>query len=96
MPRQTLYALLAAAFAAGTLAAPAEAATRHHAHHHTSHMHATSATHGGRTAQDNSADALNAQSLARTQSGSGAMQAPMAPAPGAMQAPMAPAQGVPQ
>jgi hypothetical protein len=85
MPRQTLYALLAAMFVTGTIAAPAEAATRHHVHHHMSHAHAMSSMRGGRTAQDNSADSLNAQSLERSQ-----------PQPGAMQAPMAPMSGMPQ
>ena len=83
-PRQSLYAPLAALFLIGAIAVPAEAAARHHVHHrHMSHAHAMSSMRGGRTAQDNSADALNAQSLARSQSG--AMQAPMTPMSGAPQ-----------
>ena len=87
MPRQTLYALLAAVFVTGTIAVSAEAATRHHVHHHhISHAHAMSSMRGGRTAQDNSADSLNAQSLERSQpQPGGAMQTPMAPMPGAPQ-----------
>ena len=84
MSRQSLYASLTALFLVGTIAAPAGAVTRHHIHHHhMSRAHAMSSMRGGRTPQDNSADSLNAQSLARTQSGT--MQAPMAPMQGAPQ-----------
>ena len=83
MPRQSFYALLAALFLVGTVAASAQAATRHH--HHAHHAHAMSSRRGTRTAQDNSADRLNAQSLERSRSQSGAMQAPMAPMSGMSQ-----------
>lgn len=77
----TLIATLAALALVVGSAGAADARSHHHHHHRHSHMQAMShngdgMARGGRTAQDNMADQLNAQSLQQSQ-GSGMQGAPM-------------------